>query len=51
MALPVVPAHWTAQTSDVEVAQWLLSLGEADVHQVAIYPNMIAFTDSRQKQR
>lgn len=51
MTIPAVPDHWTEQTSNVEVAQWLRSLGETDVHDVAIYPNMIAFTDSRQKQR
>ena len=51
MALPVVPAHWTAHTSDVEVAQWLSSLREAAGDHVAIYLEMIAFTDSQQKQR
>ena len=31
--------------------RFIASLCEAAAHEVAIYPNMIAFTDSRQKQR
>ena len=31
--------------------RFITSLCEAAAHEVAIYPNMIAFTDSRQKQR
>ncbi len=51
MALPDVPSHWTEHTSDVEVAEWLLRLREAAIPKLAVYPNMIAFTDSGQKQR
>nr|AUW31025.1 hypothetical protein [Cladonia uncialis subsp. uncialis] len=51
MALPIIPSDWTAQTSNVEIAEWLVKLREAALPELAIYSSMIAFTDSRQKQR